>query len=151
IELKLGHRRSARRVLEEAYHYNRSTPVQVALGELAAQSGNDAKALEYLMPARLSGSSKEATAALENVYRKQHGGSIEGLDALLDAEYRKRFPNPVAAAAYAPAANRSDRMVLAEVFTGSGCGPCIAADLAFDAAMSRYGRKDLAVVMYHEH
>jgi thiol-disulfide isomerase/thioredoxin len=42
-------------------------------------------------------------------------------------------------------------MVLAEVFTGSGCPPCAAADLAFDAAMERYARKDLAVVMYHQH
>ena len=42
-------------------------------------------------------------------------------------------------------------MVLAEVFTGSGCGPCAGADVAFDAAMERYARKDLAVVMYHVH
>ena len=42
-------------------------------------------------------------------------------------------------------------MVLGEVFTGSGCPPCAAADVAFDAAMERYSRKDLAVVMYHVH
>jgi thiol-disulfide isomerase/thioredoxin len=41
--------------------------------------------------------------------------------------------------------------VLAEVFTGSGCPPCAGADVAFDAAMERYGRKDLAVAMYHVH
>jgi hypothetical protein len=37
------------------------------------------------------------------------------------------------------------------VFTGAGCPPCVAADLAFDAAMERYSRKELAVVMYHMH
>jgi len=42
-------------------------------------------------------------------------------------------------------------MVLAEVFTGAGCGPCAGADVAFDAAMERYARKDVAVVMYHVH
>jgi thiol-disulfide isomerase/thioredoxin len=41
--------------------------------------------------------------------------------------------------------------VLAEVFTGSGCPPCVGADLAFEAAMERYSQKDLAVIMYHEH
>jgi thiol-disulfide isomerase/thioredoxin len=53
--------------------------------------------------------------------------------------------------AYKPTEKRSDRVVLAEVFTGAGCGPCAAADVAFDAAMERYSRKDLAVVMYHVH
>jgi thiol-disulfide isomerase/thioredoxin len=42
-------------------------------------------------------------------------------------------------------------MVLAEVFTGSGCPPCVGADLAFEAAMERYPREDLAVLMYHQH
>ena len=70
---------------------------------------------------------------------------------MLDTEYRKRFPNPVHVEAYKPTEKRSDRVVLAEVFTGSGCGPCAGADVAFDAAMERYARKDLAVVMYHVH
>jgi thiol-disulfide isomerase/thioredoxin len=53
--------------------------------------------------------------------------------------------------AYKPTEKRSGRVVLAEVFTGSGCPPCAGADVAFDAAMERYSRKDLAVVMYHVH
>ena len=52
---------------------------------------------------------------------------------------------------YHPTEKRSDRLVLAEVFTGAGCPPCVGADLAFDAAMERYSPKDVAVVMYHEH
>ena len=51
---------------------------------------------------------------------------------------------------YKPTEKRSDRIVLTEVFTGSGCPPCVAADLAAELAMERYG-KDLAVIMYHEH
>ncbi len=42
-------------------------------------------------------------------------------------------------------------VVLAEVFTGSGCPPCVAADLAADLAMERYNRQELTVIMYHEH
>src|SRR4030095_7674689 len=39
----------------------------------------------------------------------------------------------------------------AEVFTGSACPPCVAADLAFEAMMGRYSRKELVVLMYHMH
>ena len=70
---------------------------------------------------------------------------------MLDSEYHKRFPNPIHVESYKPTEKRSDRTVLAEVFTGSGCPPCAGADVAFDAAMERYPRNDLAVVMYHVH
>src|SRR5262249_46739430 len=48
-------------------------------------------------------------------------------------------------------ARRTRRVVLAEYFTGSGCGPCASADLAFDAALQRYPRTDFVAVMYHVH
>ena len=153
IEIKLGHTANGRRLLEEAYAAQpNNAAVQAALGELAAKAGDTVKALEYLIPARLSGGMPaEANAALAAVYRQQHGGELAGLEDMLDREYRRRFPNPVTVRPYQPTAARSDRLVLAEVFTGSGCGPCAAADLAFDGAMERYSRKDLAVVMYHQH
>ena len=152
IEFNLGHDARARRLLEEAYLYDKSPIIESALGQLALKSGDDEKALDYLIAAALSGAApKEASAMLADLFRKQHGGSIEGFDAMLDAEYRKRFPNPLNEAAYTPSSNRSSRVVLAEVFTGSGCVPCVAADLAVDTVLLRYARKDLAVVMYHEH
>jgi len=153
VEVKLGHVAKGQKMLEEVYaSFPRTAEVGATLGELAAKSGDDAKALEYLIPARLSGRlDPSATEALDASYRKLHGGSLEGMEALLDTEYHKRFPNPLTLAAYQPTAKRTDRVVLAEVFTGSGCPPCVGADLAFDAAMERYTRKELAVVMYHQH
>ena len=157
IEVKLGQTRKGQKLLEESYAVNPSNVnVDAALGELAVKAGNDAKAVEYLIPARLSGRApKGANEALESIYRKTHAGSPEqvkaGLEAMLDTEYRKRYPNPVTVEAYKPTEKRSGRLVLGEVFTGSGCPPCAGADIAFDAAMERYSRKDLAVVMYHEH
>ena len=153
VELALGHDDKARQLLEEARtQLPTNTAVLGSLGELAAKTGDDARAMDLLLTARLSGRTAPTTvAALDSVYRKTHAGSLDGLPAMLDAEYRKRFPNPVKVEEYKPAEKRSDRMVLAEIFTGAGCPPCVAADLAFDAAMERYSRKDLAVVMYHEH
>ena len=153
VEMKLGRTAVAQKLLEESYAVEPSiVTVAAALGELAAKAGNDAKAMDYLISARLSGHAPDtANQAFEMVYKKTHNGSLDGLEAMLDTEYRKRFPNPVHVEAYRPTDKRSARIVLAEVFTGSGCPPCAGADVAFDAAMERYARKDLAVVMYHVH
>ena len=153
VELKLGRTAVAQKLLEESYAVTPSTAtVTGALGEIAVKAGDDAKAMDYLVSARLSGRAPDsANQAFETLYRKSHNGSLDGVEARLDAEYRKRFPNPIHLPAYQPTEKRSDRVVLAEVFTGSGCAPCAGADVAFDAAMERYARKDLAVVMYHVH
>jgi thiol-disulfide isomerase/thioredoxin len=151
--MKLGRTAVAQKLLEESYAVTPSTAsVAGALGEIAAKAGDDAKAMDYLIPARLSGHAPDsANQAFEALYKKGHSGSLDGVEAMLDAEYHKRFPNPVHVEAYKPTEKRSGRVVLAEVFTGSGCPPCAGADVAFDAAMERYARKDLAVVMYHVH
>ncbi|MEO8592740.1 MAG: Omp28-related outer membrane protein [Candidatus Solibacter sp.] len=152
-QLKLGRTAAAQKLLEESYAVTPSNvAVTAALGELAAKAGNDAKAMDFLTDARLSGKAPEsANQAFETLYRKAHSGTLDGLEAMLDSEYFKRFPNPVKVQPYQAGEKRGDRVVLAEVFTGSGCAPCAAADLAFDAAMERYARKDLAVVMYQVH
>ena len=36
------------------------------------------------------------------------------------------------------------------MFTGSGCGPCVAADLAFDAVMERYPAGTIVPLAYHQ-
>jgi thiol-disulfide isomerase/thioredoxin len=153
VEFQLGKIDEAKKLLNESYAANANQPlVQAALGEIAAKDGDDAKALDLLVSARLSGhSTSSANAVLAEVYAKAHNGSAAGLTESLDAEYNKRFPNPVQVSAYQPTEKRTDRLVVGEIFTGSGCPPCVGADLAFDAALSRYSRKDFVVVMYHEH
>lgn len=42
-------------------------------------------------------------------------------------------------------------MVLLELFTGAECGPCVAADLAFDALSSAYRPTELITLEYHLH
>jgi hypothetical protein len=153
IYVKRGRTEPGRKLLEEAYAANPETvSAAAALGELAERAGDHAKALEYLTPARLSGRAPDsAMAAFDAAYRATHSGSLAGVEAALDSEYRRRFPNPVHVERYRPAAKRSGRLVLAEIFTGSGCPPCAGADVAFDAAMERYSRQELAVLMFHQH
>jgi thiol-disulfide isomerase/thioredoxin len=153
VYAKRGRTAEGRKLLEEAYAVRPTLPgVAGTLGELAAKSGDDSKAMEYLIATRLSGrASKESLAVFDAVYRKTHGGSLDGVEAMLDAEYRKRFPNSVHVERYQPTAKRTGRVVLGEVFTGSGCPPCSGADRAFDAVMERYSHAELAVIMYHLH
>jgi tetratricopeptide (TPR) repeat protein len=153
VELRLGRTAEARKLLEESYAVTPSdVKVAAALGDLAVKAGDDAKAMDYLISARLTGRAPDtAIQAFETLYKKSHNGTLDGLESMLDTEYYKRFPNPIHLAPYKPTEKRADRTVLAEVFTGAGCGPCAGADVAFDAAMERYSRRDLAVVMYHVH
>lgn len=45
----------------------------------------------------------------------------------------------------------SSRVVLVELFTGVQCPPCVAADVAFDAALKAYKPDDVAFLQYHLH
>lgn len=47
--------------------------------------------------------------------------------------------------------NQVERVVLAELFTGSECRPCQAADIAFDYLIERYNSTSLAILEYHLH
>jgi tetratricopeptide (TPR) repeat protein len=45
----------------------------------------------------------------------------------------------------------NQKTVLAELFTGSECRPCQAADIAYNKLLERYDRAELAVLEYHLH
>jgi hypothetical protein len=153
IEVRRGNTAKGRTLLEEAFADNPGlAPVAIALADLRMQAGDDQQALDFLIAARLSGRATIAAISnFETIYRKLHKGSLNGAVEMLDQEYRKRFPNPVHAEPYRSDGKGTGHVVLAEVFTGAGCGPCVAADLAVDAVLERYARKDVAVVMYHQH
>ena len=72
-----------------------------------------------------------------------------GLSADIDALYARLFP-PL----YALPPRQlppGGHTVLLELFTGSGCEPCAAPDLAVESLLGTYGRQDLAVLEYDEH
>ena len=150
VYLKEGKLKEAELKLKEAFAINpREADVAVLLAEIAEKKGKEKEALDYLLGAgRLKAADREK---LETLWRKSHGGALDGLEEELDARYHKEFAGLVTVKRYQPTAKRSGRAVLAEVFTGSACPPCVAADLGFDAMMERYSRHELIVVMYHQH
>jgi thiol-disulfide isomerase/thioredoxin len=119
----------------------------LSLAEVYNRRGDVQNALTaYINAAATSKIPADARQQLNALYAKTHG-----LDEILDAKYLEANPPPFTVEPYKPSAKRTDHVVLAEVFTGSGCPPCVAADLAADLAMERYSRQELAVLIYHEH
>src|SRR5262249_7235140 len=131
VYLKEGKLKEAELKLKEAFAINpREADVAVLLAEIAEKKGREKEALDYLLEAgRLKAAEREK---LETLWRKSHSGALDGLEEELDARYHKEFVGLVTVKRYQPTAKRSGRAVLAEVFTGSACPPCVAADLGFD-------------------
>jgi tetratricopeptide (TPR) repeat protein len=150
VLLKQGKLNEAEQKLKEAYAINpQAEDVATSLAVIAEKNGREKEALGYLLTAgRLKAADRQK---LETLWRKSHGGELAGLEEELDARYHKDYSNLVAVTRYQPTAKRSSRAVLAEIFTGAACPPCVSADLGFEAMMERYSREELIVLMYHQH
>ena len=149
---KKGDAAAAETLLQETVKANPTYgPALLALARIEDKRGDSAHALEHYLTAASAGAlpSADSTAA-HNLYRKTHG-SDAGFEDELDKIYREKFPNPVKPEPYQPAvASKINRVVLLEMFTGSGCGPCVSADLAMDAVIERYPSNLIVPVAYHE-
>lgn len=153
ILIKAGKIDEGESLLKEAMASGFSlSPAQAfALASVAEKRGDESAALDYMLKGAISGQlKKDERARLEAFYSKKHG-DLDGLEDELDSLYRKTYPIPVKPGASEKLANRTGRTVLAEIFTGSGCPPCVAADLALEGAMEKYRKDELLVLMYHAH
>jgi hypothetical protein len=154
IYVKRGKTAEAEKTLKEAWAAavpaTRRT-VAAALADLTAKTGDTQGEIEYRASAYVLGAASAATRqALETVYKKAHNGSTDGLEALLDERYRK-FTRALEVKPYERPKTKNARLVLAELFTGAACPPCVGADMAFDAALERFSRQDVTLVVYHQH
>jgi thiol-disulfide isomerase/thioredoxin len=92
---------------------------------------------------------KRRRAEARELYGVAYGGNATGLDAELDAEYRALFPLPFAPAK--PGAVTGGHAVLLELFTGSGCPPCVGGDMAVDGLMEAYPKSQLVALSMDLH
>ena len=120
------------------------------LARLEQQRGDEAGALDHFLKAAalayLRGPDAEG---LKTLYAKVNG-STKGLEAAIDERY-KALPPALHADPYVKTEKRTNRIVVLEMFTGSACPPCVAADLAFDAALERYAADAIIPLAYHQH
>ena len=122
---------------------------QLYLGKIYEVKGNSDAALDAYLTAAASTNSAELTASLEKAYTAKHG-SLAGLHEKIDANLLAR-PKPFEAGRYESKGDDKGAVVLAELFTGSECRPCLAADLGFDGLIEHYPRQTVAVLEYHLH
>lgn len=81
----------------------------------------------------------------------QAEGILAKLEAQLDAEYLAKVP-PFKPAKFAGRKqSENNRVVVMELFTGTQCPPCVAADVAFDALLKTYQADTLVALQYHLH
>jgi tetratricopeptide (TPR) repeat protein len=153
IYVKQGKLKDAEKNLKRARELNpQLSSASLGLAELYMKRGDEKQALDAYSTAAISSKmTPESRKQLETLYAKYNTGAGASLDEMLDKKYSQLYPIPVKVEDYKPSAKRTTRTALAEVFTGSGCPPCAAADLGFDAMMERYDRSELTVLMYHLH
>jgi thiol-disulfide isomerase/thioredoxin len=119
-------------------------------GEIALLDHNDAEALSDFEQAALLGELKSPwRGKMMELYRAQHGGSDAGLVAELDQKYAALYPAPFTPAK--PAAVAAGHTVLLELFTGSGCPPCVGGDLAVEGFLKAYPRDEVVVLAFDQH
>jgi thiol-disulfide isomerase/thioredoxin len=141
-----GNEKDALSVLEEFQKKAPSSSVGYyrTLGWIHVDQKRDQEALEAFLRAAVNG----YQPALENaktVYVRLNG-SDTGFEAELD---KLRARNPITPPPFVAPENWRGKTVLAEVFTGSECPPCVAAGYAFDALRESYPTKYLAILKYH--
>ncbi len=133
------------------------------MGRFAAEGGKASAFSEFLNGGALEGQGKtkeayaayfkaaldgypEAEEKARSAWARTHGGSADGFAKELEAAQRTLPYKPEP-----PQPARGGRTVVAELFTGSECPPCVAADLGFDGLLETFPPRDLAVLEYHIH
>lgn len=72
------------------------------------------------------------------------------IEARADEDYLKKMP-PFKPEPFAGRKGKSTRAVLVELFTGTQCPQCVAADLAFDGLTNTFKPADVVLLQYHVH
>jgi len=121
---------------DDAYYYT--------LGGSYAAQGKMKEAYEAYLAAAAE-NHPMALAAARDLYIKING-KADGFEAAFDIKLKAL---PYHAEPFKAPAGWNGKTVLAELFTGSECPPCVAADLGFDGLIESYPAKYLAVLEYH--
>ncbi|MCL1894609.1 MAG: hypothetical protein FWG02_10350 [Holophagaceae bacterium] len=140
-----GNAQSALTILEEYKKTGQASPVFYnLLGQSYTNLNRHSEALEAFLDASVNGM-PAATASAKAAYEKVHGSEAGFTDRLKALQTSLPFHPPP----FKAPENWQGKAVLAELFTGSECPPCVAADFAFDGLIESYPAKHLVILEYH--
>ncbi len=128
--------RKSGHALDQVYYY--------VLGDLDTALGREKEALESYLSAAAE-KYGDAQAKARALYQKLNG-SLDGFEAKVEDRQRQL---PFTPEVYKPDMKWEGKTVLAELFTGSECPPCVGADLGFDGLIEAFDVRYLAVLEYH--
>lgn len=127
-----------------------SDEVNALSGEVAYAAHQPAVALDAYERAQLAGELQPLQHEhFLAAYRDTHDGRLDGLEQALDARYATSYPLPIPRQP-APS-EKGNRTVLVELYTGAGCPPCTAADLALEGVQNNYSRQQVVVLAFDQH
>jgi hypothetical protein len=119
---------------------------------LADEKGFETIGLQYAQRAERMLDDKETPLAQKKVLEVL-ANSLEKAgkkaDALLVQARLKKLDFRIKPKTFAGRKGKSDRVVLAELFTGAECVPCVAADLAAEALTRTFKPTELIILRYH--
>lgn len=121
-----------------------SAQYSYVLGEASAAAGKNQEAYDAYLNAAVEG--YEDSAAKAKTFFAKISGKADGFEAQLEAKVKALpfHPEPFKAPA-----DWKGKAVLAELFTGSECPPCVGADLGFDGLIESIPAKYLVILEYH--
>lgn len=144
----------AERYLLEATTYASPTETElfVTLGDVEERLGKKKEAFDsYLVGAMSSRSASvyQKLIALKNELYPT--GNLDSIVVARQAAALEFTPSEYRRPKTKLKKNEFPRVVVAELFTGSECNPCQAADVAFDYLIERYNAASIALLEYHLH
>lgn len=119
-------------------------PYHLALGRVLEAEGKTKEAYKAYLSAAVE-NDEEAMDRAKGLYVKINGRE-DGFEAALEDQLKALpfHPEPFEAPA-----GWQGKAVLAELFTGSECPPCVGADLGFDGLIESVPSKYLVILVYH--
>jgi len=131
------------------FAYERSGDLDAAIKEYLSLTA--LPFMDEILKFALEGSKTDPLIkSLSNVWAKKYGNTND-LEKALDEEFLKGTSALIPAREDQPKKNDKTRTVLLELFTGTSCPPCIAADLAASGLQTRYPSPEVIVVRHHLH
>ncbi len=124
------------------------TDFWATLGNVYERLGQPAEAIEAYAQGLVASNNPQLKERLEAVYRTVHG-TTDSVDA--DLSRLKESGAEFEPGHHPPGNPHTGKIVLAELFTGAECPPCVASDMAFDKLSEYYPTSALAILEYHVH
>ncbi|MDR2560354.1 MAG: hypothetical protein LBC63_01080 [Holophagales bacterium] len=145
IQLKSGNTLAALGALHTYFNsQGADAEYYTLLGDAYLGINPEKDALEAFFGAAVEGNSGAAEKA-KALFAKTNGDASKFDEELARRQSALPFHPP----AFVAPAEWKGRTVLAELFTGSECPPCVGADFAFDGFIESYPSKYLAILEYH--